>query len=67
MTLLEILVERLDGEAEWAIQMAAYSRDQSRPARAEYYHGQAAAFGRTADMLRQVVSGYTSVPKEEAE
>ncbi len=65
MTLLEILAERLDKEAEWAITMTAHSRNQTRPLRSEYYHGQVVAYGKAADMLRREASERAKTDEEE--
>lgn len=67
MTLLEILAERLDKEAEWAITMAAHSRNQTRPLRAEYYHGQVVAYGRAADILRREAQDREGLDEEVSE
>ncbi len=67
MTHLEILAERLDKQAEWAITMAAHSHNQTMPLRSTYYHGQVVAYGVAADMLRHEAFERAKADEEEAE
>lgn len=67
MTHLEILAGRVDTLGETAIYMTGYCRESARPRRAEYYQGQAVAFGRVADMLREEAAEREGIDKEVSE
>jgi len=67
MTHLEILAGKIDAMGENALFMAAYCREQVQPRRVEYYHGQAVAFGRAADLLRDEALDRRGLDKEETE
>ena len=67
MTHLEILAGKIDAMGENALHMAAYCLTQVQLRRAEYYHGQVAAFARAADMLRDEAITRTKTDKEKSE
>ena len=66
MTHLEILAGKIDAMGENALFMAAYCREQVQLRRAEYYHGQAVAFGRAADLLRDEAITRAQTDKEKS-
>ena len=67
MVHLEILAEKLDEMGEQAVHMAARCRNQNRPLRSNYYHGQVVAFGQAADMLREEALKRAKTDKEASE